>query len=123
MKNKTWMGLAAAAAVGAAGGYWAAGSRRRAVEHLRRAAKRLLRVGCRWVGAVPTNDGLGASGENIARLMQRKGFYFVPYAQDDPVGKPQSLKADMTLIPRTLREAMAGRQLQPVLLQRPLFPQ
>lgn len=87
------------------------------------AAKSLLRVGCPVVVAVSTNDGLGASGENIARLMQRKGFYFVPYAQDDPVGKPQSLKADMTLIPRTLREAMAGRQLQPVLLQRPLFPQ
>ena len=44
MKNKTWMGLAAAAAVGAAGWYWAAGSRRRAVEHLRREAKRLLAV-------------------------------------------------------------------------------
>ena len=45
MKNKTWMGVAAAAAVGAAGWYWAAGSRRRAVEHLRREAKRLLAVG------------------------------------------------------------------------------
>ena len=44
MKNKTWMGVAAAAAVGAAGWYWAAGSRRRAVEHLRREAKRLLAV-------------------------------------------------------------------------------
>ena len=36
------------------------------------AAKSLLRVGCPVVLAVSTNDGLGASGENIARLFQRK---------------------------------------------------
>ena len=87
------------------------------------AAKSLLRAGRPVVVAVSTNDGLGASGENIARLMQRKHFYFVPYGQDDPAAKPQSLKADLTLIPRTLKEAMAGRQIQPVLLQRPLSPQ
>ena len=39
--------------------------------------------------AVSTNDGLGASGENIARLYQRKHYYFVPYGQDDPNTKPQ----------------------------------
>lgn len=47
------------------------------------AAKSLLRVGCPVLLAVSTNDGLGASGENIARLMQRKHYYFVPYGQDD----------------------------------------
>mgnify|MGYP000429460513 CR=1 FL=1 len=57
------------------------------------AAKSLLRVGCPVVIAVSTNDGLGASGENIARLYQRKHYYFVPYGQDDPNTKPQSLKA------------------------------
>ena len=87
------------------------------------AAKSLLRVGCPVVVAVSTNDGLGASGENIARLMQRKGFYFVPYGQDDPAAKPQSLTADLTLLAETLQGAMEGRQIQPVLLQRPLFPQ
>ena len=86
------------------------------------AAKSLLRVGCPIVVGVSTNDGLGASGENIARLMQRKGYYFVPYAQDDPAAKPQSLKADLTLVPETLAAALAGRQFQPVLLQRPLSP-
>ncbi len=86
------------------------------------AAKSLLRGGCPVVVAVSTNDGLGASGENIARLMQRKGYYFVPFAQDDPAAKPQSLKADMALVPDTLAAAVQGRQLQPVLLQRPLSP-
>ena len=83
------------------------------------AAKSLLRAGRPVVVAVSTNDGLGASGENIARLMQRKHFYFVPFAQDDPVHKPQSLKADLTLVPETLAAALEGRQAQPVLLQRP----
>ena len=48
------------------------------------AAKSLLRVGSPVVLAVSTNDGLGASGENMARLCQRKHYYFVPYGQDDP---------------------------------------
>ncbi len=79
------------------------------------AAKSLLRVGCPVVVAVSTNDGLGASGENIARLYQRKHFFFVPYGQDDPAAKPQSLKADFTLLTETLEAAMKGVQLQPVL--------
>ena len=61
------------------------------------------------------NDGLGASGENIARLRQRKHYYFVPYGQDDPVEKPQSLKADLSLLPAALEAALQGRQLQPML--------
>ena len=78
------------------------------------AAKSLLRVGCPVLLAVSTNDGLGASGENIARLMQRKHYYFVPYGQDDAAQKPQSLKADLTLLPAALEAAPHGQQLQPV---------
>ena len=80
------------------------------------AAKSLLRVGKPVVLAVSTNDGLGASGENIARLYQRKHYYFVPYGQDDAAAKPQSLKADFALLPAALEAALQGRQLQPVLL-------
>ena len=79
------------------------------------AAKSLLRVGRPVLLAVSTNDGLGASGENIARLCQRKHYYFVPYGQDDPAAKPASLKADFALLPAALDAAMAGRQLQPML--------
>ena len=79
------------------------------------AAKSLLRVGGPIVIAISTNDGMGASGENIARLYQRKHYYFVPYGQDDPGTKPQSLKARFELLPQTLEAAMEGRQLQPVL--------
>mgnify|MGYP002680742795 FL=1 len=79
------------------------------------AAKSLLRVGRPVLLAVSTNDGLGASGENIARLAQRKHYYFVPYGQDDPLEKPQSLKADLSLLPAALEAALQGRQLQPML--------
>ena len=79
------------------------------------AAKSLLRVGCPVLVGISTNDGLGASGENIARLMQRKHYYFVPYGQDDPQAKPQSLKARFALLPAALDAALEGRQLQPVL--------
>ena len=80
------------------------------------AAKSLLRVGCPVVVGVSTNDGLGASGENIARLYQRKHYYFVPYGQDDPEAKPNSLKADLARLPAALDAALQGCQLQPVLL-------
>lgn len=80
------------------------------------AAKSLLRVGCPVLLAVSTNDGLGASGQNIARLYQRKHYYFVPYGQDDCRTKPQSLKAEFALLPQALEAALQGKQLQPVLL-------
>ena len=80
------------------------------------AAKSLLRVGSPVVLAVSTNDGLGASGENMARLCQRKHYYFVPYGQDDPFAKPQSLKANLALLPAAVAAALRGEQLQPVLL-------
>ena len=80
------------------------------------AAKSLLRVGCPVIVAVSTNDGLGASGENMARLYQRKHYYFVPYGQDEWQKKPQSLKADLARLPAAVEAALQGRQLQPVLL-------
>ena len=92
------------------------GPRRLADTPVTLAAKSLLRVGSPVVLAVSTNDGLGASGENMARLCQRKHYYFVPYGQDDPLAKPQSLKADLALLPAAVDAALRGEQLQPVLL-------
>lgn len=80
------------------------------------AAKANLRNGGPVVVAVSTNDGLSASARNIGELLCRKNYYFVPFRQDDPRGKPTSLVADMTLIPDTIDAALQGRQLQPVLL-------
>ncbi len=78
------------------------------------AAKAHLRNGRPVVLAIATNDALGANAENIGKLLVRKNIYFVPFYQDDPVGKPNSLAADLTLIEDTVSAAMEGRQVQPV---------
>lgn len=80
------------------------------------AAKSHLRNGRPVVLAVSTNDGLAGSAENIGRLLARRDFYFVPFRQDDPAGKPRSLVADFSLVPQTVAAALEGRQLQPILL-------
>ena len=80
------------------------------------AAKAMWRNGRPVVVAVSTNDGLAGSAKNIAALLDKKHVFFVPYRQDDPVGKPTSLVADFTLINDTVDAALQGRQLQPLLL-------
>lgn len=65
--------------------------------------------------APSTNDGLGASAKNIGMLLNTKNIYFVPFGQDDPFSKNNSLVAKWDLIPKTVEEALKGRQLQPVL--------
>ena len=80
------------------------------------AAKAHLRNERPLVIAVSTNDALAASARNIGELLCRKNIYFVPFRQDDPVGKPNSLVADFTLVSAAIRAALDGKQLQPVLL-------
>lgn len=66
--------------------------------------------------AVSTNDGLAAGAANLGALLNRRHYYFVPFGQDDPVGKPTSLVAEFTLLPQTIAAALEGKQLQPVLV-------
>ncbi len=80
------------------------------------AVKSHLRNGRPVVLAVSTNDALAGAAENIGRLLNRKHFYFVPFAQDDPVNKPTSMVADFTQLPQALELALHGQQLQPILL-------
>ena len=80
------------------------------------AAKSHLRNGRPVLVAVSTNDGLAGAGENIGRLLARKHYYFVPFGQDDPLKKPTSLIADFAQIPQAMEEALAGQQIQPMLL-------
>ena len=63
---------------------------------------------------IATNDALGASCKNIGLLHNTKNIFFVPYGQDDPIGKNNSLVCDFNKIPETLKSAMQGIQLQPV---------
>lgn len=82
------------------------------------AAKAQLRNEKPVLMAVSSNDGLGASGKNLMELMQKRNIYMVPFGQDDPTGKPTSLKSDMSRITEAAEAALEGRQIQPVLIQK-----
>ena len=79
------------------------------------AAKSHLRNGGPVVIAFSTNDALSGSAPAIAALLNRKNYYFVPFGQDDPAGKPTSLQADFTKIDETVESALKGKQLQPLI--------
>lgn len=79
------------------------------------AAKSHLRNGRPVLIAPSTNDALGGAAENIGKLLTRKHYYFVPFRQDDPQGKPNSMIADYSLLPDAVYAAADGRQLQPIL--------
>ncbi|GMA48927.1 dipicolinate synthase subunit B [Alicyclobacillus contaminans] len=82
------------------------------------AAKATLRNDRPVVIAISTNDGLGLNLYNIAKLMNMKNIFFVPFGQDAPHVKMNSLVSLMRLIPETCEAALEKRQLQPVLIER-----
>jgi dipicolinate synthase subunit B len=82
------------------------------------AAKAQLRNGRPLLLAISTNDGLGLNAANIAKLLVAKNIFFVPFGQDNPVKKPNSLVANMELIPEAAYEALQGKQLQPMIVER-----
>ena len=79
------------------------------------AAKAHLRNGRPLCVAFTTNDGLSVTLQNVGVLLTRKNIYFVPFYQDDPIGKPNSLSADFTKLEQTFQQAVDHNQLQPLL--------
>ena len=80
------------------------------------AAKSHLRNGRTVLIAPSTNDGLGSNAENLGKLQAMRDFYFVPYGQDAPEGKPASLVSYFDRIPQAAQGALEGRQIQPLLI-------
>lgn len=82
------------------------------------AAKATLRNGSPVVLGISTNDALGLNGVNIMKLLNSKNIYFIPFGQDDPYKKPNSLIADFTKMVDTVEEAIVNKkQIQPLLIQ------
>jgi len=77
------------------------------------AVKAQLRNNRPVVLSVSSNDALGANARNIGSLLNTKNIYFVPFGQDAPLKKTNSLIADTKLIVPTCREALSGKQIQP----------
>lgn len=82
------------------------------------AAKATLRNSNPVVLGISTNDALGLNGINIMKLMATKNIYFIPYGQDDPFKKPNSLVARMSSLQETVEAALEGKQFQPVIVER-----
>ena len=61
-------------------------------------------------------SGLSGSAANLGALLARRHFYFVPFGQDSPTGKPASLVAHFSLLPEAAEAALRGEQLQPLLV-------
>ncbi|MBT9141281.1 MAG: Dipicolinate synthase subunit B [Dehalococcoidia bacterium] len=66
--------------------------------------------------SISTNDGLGLNAKNIGILLCTKYIYLVPFGQDSPFCKPNSLIAKTELLLPKLLEGLEGRQLQPILI-------
>lgn len=82
------------------------------------AAKATLRNLNPIVLGISTNDGLGLNMSNIAILMAAKNIYFIPFGQDMPDKKPQSLVARMEVLKETVEAALEGKQIQPVIVEK-----
>ena len=82
------------------------------------AAKAHLRNQRPVVIAVSTNDALGNNAKNLGQLKNVKNIYLVPFYQDDPVAKTNSMVADMDRIIDTVLLALEGKQIQPVVIEK-----
>ena len=81
------------------------------------AAKAHLRNARPLLIAPASNDALSVGLRHIGTLVLRKNVFFVPFGQDDPIGKPTSLIADFSKIPEAALSALENKQLQPMLLR------
>jgi len=79
------------------------------------AAKAHLRNNKPLLISISTNDALGMNMKNIGLLLNAKNIYFVPFGQDHPTSKPNSMIAHTDLLIPALEAALEGRQYQPIL--------
>lgn len=80
------------------------------------AAKAHMRNGKPVVIGISTNDALGLCAKNLAVLLNSKNIFFIPFRQDSPEAKRNSLVAKMELLVPTVELAMEGGQYQPIMI-------
>lgn len=79
------------------------------------AAKAHLRNEKPLLISISTNDALGMNMKNIGLLLNAKHIYFVPFGQDAPEKKPNSMTARTKLLIPAAEAALDGKQYQPVI--------
>ena len=65
--------------------------------------------------SLSTNDAMGMNMKNIGILLNTKNIYFIPFGQDDPIKKPNSMIARIDRLIPSIEEALQWRQIQPVI--------
>ena len=65
---------------------------------------------------ISTNDGLAGSAKNIGLLLNTKHYFFIPFGQDDPIKKPNSLVCHSEFIVDSVEYALRHEQIQPLLV-------
>lgn len=81
-------------------------------------AKSTLRNSRPVVLAVSSNDALGMNGANLMKLLVMKNIYFVPFGQDNPDEKPNSLVSDFSKIEDAMKYSLNYKQIQPIIIAR-----
>lgn len=79
------------------------------------AAKAHLRNNKPLLISISTNDALGMNMKNIGILLNTKNIYFIPFGQDEPVKKPNSMIAHTSLLIPSIESALLGIQYQPII--------
>ncbi|MGM0409598.1 MAG: dipicolinate synthase subunit B [Bacillota bacterium] len=67
--------------------------------------------------AMASNDGLSLNSKSISKLLNTENVYFVPFGQDAPFNKENSLVARMDLILKSTEYALDKKQIQPVIIE------
>ena len=80
------------------------------------AAKAHLRNEKPLLISISTNDALGMDMKNIGILLNVKHIFFVPFGQDDPEKKPNSMIARTEMLIPAAEAALEEQQYQPVIL-------
>ena len=81
------------------------------------AVKAHLRNGGPVLLAIATNDGLGNNARNLGSLLNMKNVFMVPFSQDDPFKKPNSIVAEMDLLADAALAALKKVQIQPIIME------
>lgn len=79
------------------------------------AAKAHLRNEKPLLISIATNDALGMNMKNIGILLNAKHIFFVPFGQDDPEKKANSMTARTEMLIPAAEAALEGRQYQPII--------
>ena len=80
------------------------------------AAKSHLRNDRPLVIAPSTNNGLSGNAENIGKLLNRRNYYLVTFTHETPITNPRSIVFDPEYLIKTIKFALDGEQISPILL-------